>query len=83
MGSLLNFTSPRLDASLMNLLNLENPKLPSSKFPSSSIMTCLSRSERMTSPRFCIRASADSTNSHGSEGLSLVSVVFLSPVRLV
>ncbi len=45
---------PRLEASARNFENLLNPKLPSLKLLSSSIITCLRRSERMTSPRLVI-----------------------------
>ena len=46
-------------------------------------MTCFRRSERMTSPRFTILATASFTSTQGSLEFRESSVVLVSPVRLV
>ncbi len=74
---------PRDDASARNLLNFEKPMEPSSKAGSISCMTCLSRSERMTSSRLIMRSTALLTSCHGSWLPPVSSVVLVSPVRLV
>ena len=57
---------PREADSVRNRLNLLNPIDFSLKLGSSSSMTCLKRSERMTSPRSFILRIALAASSHGS-----------------
>ena len=66
--------SPFAAASWQKRENLAMPRLPSSKLESISCMTCLRRSERMTSPLRFMRFTASVTSSHGSRLRGLLFV---------
>ena len=66
LSSLLATMSPRRRASSTNFEKRFMPTFFSSNDGSISCMTCLSRSERITSPRFFISSTASTTSSQGS-----------------
>ena len=73
-------TSPFFEAATRNFEKLLNPRLRSSKPGETSIITCLSRSERITSPRETIRPTASSTHCQASGLPSSSPVALWSPV---
>ena len=81
LSSLRRRRRPREAASARNLLNLLNPCFDSSKRGLISSITCLSRSERITSPRSTIFFDASLTRFQGSTDLPLSPTdAFWSPV---
>jgi uncharacterized protein (TIGR00288 family) len=66
LSSLVTSTTPFCPASTTNLLKRLKPALRSSKLGSICCITCLRRSERMTSPFRAICATASPASSHGS-----------------
>ena len=65
-SSLVTTSSPFCAASWQNFENFEMPRFFSSNVPSISCITCLRRSERMTSPLRTMRLIDSVTSSHGS-----------------
>ncbi len=78
-SSLVSLSKPREAASCTKRENLGWPRSFSSKLESSSCITCLSRSERMTSPFRFMRVSASLTSSHGSFRTPSSSFVLTRP----
>ena len=81
LSSLVTLISPLEPASVTNLLNRLKPAFRSSKFESICCITCLRRSERITSPFFTICAAASFTSSHGSRWADGVSGSLVRPAR--
>jgi hypothetical protein len=81
LSSLFRSTTPFCPASITNLLNRLNPAFRSSKFGSICCITCLSRSERITSPLRTIWATASAASSQGSRWVEGVSTSLVRPAR--
>ena len=80
----LSSSSPFWAASVRKRENLLKPMAFSSKVESMSSITCLRRSDRMTSRRFAICSTAFCTSVHGSCWLNVSPVpAFLRPERVV